>query len=56
MASLVGVVIQDIGLFILTDAVKLGGPVVLVLQGLVLLISIGLVLLARKASAQGWIG
>ena len=56
MASLVGVVIQDIGLFLLTDALKLGGPVVLVLQGLVLLISIGLVLLARKASAQGWIG
>lgn len=56
MASLAGLVIQDIGLFVLTDAVKLGGPVVLVLQSLVMLIAIGLVLLARKASAQGWIG
>ena len=30
-------------------------PVALVLQGLVLLIAIGLVLLARKAAASGWI-
>jgi hypothetical protein len=28
---------------------------VFVLQGLVLLVSVGLVLLARKASAQDWI-
>lgn len=55
IASLAGVIVQDVGLFVLSDAVALAGPAVLVLQGVVLIIAIGLVFLARKASGQGWI-
>ena len=33
---------------------KLAGPAVVVAQGLVLIVAIGLVLLARRASANGW--
>ncbi len=55
IASLVGLVVQDVGLFVLSGAAKQAGPVALVLQGLVLLIAIGLVFLARKASSRGWI-
>jgi hypothetical protein len=36
-------------------AAAAAGPVAFVLQGVVLLIGIGLVLMARKASAQGWL-
>lgn len=53
--SLVGVIAQDIGLFVLTDGAKLAGTVAVVLQGVVLLVAIGLVLLARKAIRNGWI-
>ena len=55
IASLAGLIVQDIGLFGMTDVVAQEGPKVLVLQGLVLLIAIGLVLLARKAAARGWL-
>ena len=55
MASLAGLIVQDVGLFVLTDAGSLAGPVASVLQGVVLLIGIGLVILARKASAQRWL-
>jgi uncharacterized membrane protein YjjB (DUF3815 family) len=55
IASLAGVIVQDIGLFGMTDVVAQEGPKVLVLQGLVLVIAIGLVLLARKATARGWL-
>ena len=55
IASLAGLIVQDIGLFGMTDVVAQEGPKVLVLQGLVLLIAIGLVLLARKATARGWL-
>jgi hypothetical protein len=55
LASLAGVITQDFGLFVLSNAAKQAGPVPMVLQGLVLLIAIGLVLLARKAAARGWI-
>ena len=53
--SLVGLIVQDAGLLLATtDALK-AEPLTLVLQGLVLLIAIGLVFLGRKASAQQWI-
>ena len=55
VASLVALVVQDFGLFVLSDVVQTNGSIVLVLQGLVLLVAIGLVLLARKAIARGWI-
>jgi hypothetical protein len=53
--SLVGLIAQDIGMFGLTDAVRSAGPAPLLLQGLVLAIAIGLVLLARRAVHRGWI-
>ena len=54
-ASLAGVILQDLELFVLSGAAKQAGPVPMVMQGLVLLIAIGLVLLARRAAARGWI-
>jgi hypothetical protein len=53
IASLAGVIVQDVGLFLPSGAAA--APTALVLQGLVLAIAIGLVILARKATAQGWI-
>ena len=53
--SLLGVVVQDLGLFFLTDAGAQAGATVAVLQGLVFLVAVGLVLLARRARAEGWI-
>ncbi len=53
--SLAGIVLQDIGIFVIAGAGKLGNPVPLVLQGLVLLIGIGLMVLARNATAKGWL-
>lgn len=53
LASLAALVVQDVALFVLTKAQA--GPTALVLQGMVLLIAIGLLLLARKAAARGWI-
>lgn len=53
--SLLGIVVQDFGLFVLADGATLAGPVAVVMQGVVLLIGIALLLLARKASARGWL-
>lgn len=55
VASLVGIVLQDIGLFIVAAAVQSPGTVAAVMQGLVLLIAVGLLALARKATAQAWL-
>lgn len=53
--SLAGVVVQDLWLFVLSGAAREAGAVAFVMQGLVLVVSIGLVLLARRASAEGWL-
>jgi hypothetical protein len=53
--SLAGVVAQDIWLFVLSGGARQAGAAVYVLQGLVLLISVALLALARRASALGWI-
>ena len=50
--SLAGVVIQDLGLFVVAGAAKSGNSVAFVLQGLVLLIAIALIALARRANAS----
>ncbi len=55
IASLIGVLVQDYGLFMLIDGASLAGPVAVVMQSLVLLISISLVLLAMTASKRRWI-
>lgn len=55
IASLASVIVQDLALFVLTSAALETGAVAFVLQGLVLVIAIALVLLARKAEAKRWI-
>jgi hypothetical protein len=53
--SLMGVGIQDIGIFLIAGAAQLGNPVPLVLQGLVLVIAIGLIALARRGATTSWL-
>lgn len=55
VASLVGIVLQDVGLFIVAAAVQSPGTVAAVMQGVVLLIALGLLLLSRKAAAKSWL-
>lgn len=53
--SMFGVIVQDIALFVLSGAGALAGPVVYVLQGLVLVVAILLVLMSRHGIKQGWV-
>lgn len=55
MASLAGVVGQDVWLFGMSGAAAEARASAFILQGLVLLIAVGLVMLGRKAMARGWI-
>jgi hypothetical protein len=54
-ASLVGIVIQDIGIFLVAGAASGPSIVPLVLQGIVFLIAAALLVLARKAIASAWL-
>jgi hypothetical protein len=53
--SLVGILAQDFGLFILANGATLAGSVAVIAQLLVLAIAIGLVFLSRLAIARGWL-
>jgi hypothetical protein len=53
IASFVGVLLQD--LWFLRHAFSMTSAVAIVLQGVVLVVSIGLVYLARLGSARGWL-
>ena len=53
--SLLGILVQDFGLFVLAEGASLAGPVAVVMQGIVLLVGIALVLLGRKGIARGWL-
>ncbi len=53
--SVISVLVQDFGLFVLANGVALAGSVAVVLQLLVLAIAIGLVFLSRAAIARGWL-
>ena len=55
VVSLLGVFAQDFSLFVLSGADLRSNPVVVGLQSVVMLIAIGLILLARKGAACGWI-
>lgn len=55
VASVLGVVAQDLSLFAMGSAEAEPEAAAFALQGMVLLIAVGLVLLARKAAAQRWI-
>ena len=53
--SLLGVIVQDFSLFILTNAASVAGATAFILQGVVLIVAIGLLMLARTAIMKGWI-
>jgi hypothetical protein len=53
--SLIGVIAQDVALFGLSDAFAQAGAAALVLQGIVLVVAVGLVALGRHALKQGWL-
>lgn len=55
VASLAGVIVQDIGLFLLGDVAAAIDATAMVLQGVVLIVAVALVWLARKAIARVWI-
>ena len=54
-ASLLGVVLQDFGIFVVAGAGRVANPVPLVLQGLVLVISVALIYLGRHAASRVWL-
>ena len=54
-ASLIGVVLQDVGIFLVAGAAKSANPVPFVLQGIVLLMAIGLIALGRSARRKSWL-
>lgn len=55
VVSLLGILAQDFGLFVLIDGASLAGPGAAGMQGIVLAIGIGLALLGRKGVACGWL-
>lgn len=55
IASLAGLIVQDLGIFLVSSAASKVPPIAFLIQGMVLVISVALVMLARKAHAQGWI-
>lgn len=55
IASLLGVIAQDIGLFVLSGVAAEAAPMAIILQGVVLVVAVTLVILARKAVAKGWV-
>lgn len=54
LASLAGLVVQDIGFFVISRSAPMPASV-LGMQAAVLLIAVGLVLLARMAGRRGWL-
>jgi hypothetical protein len=54
-ASLFGVVLQDIGIFLIAGAARVPNPVPFVLQGIVLLVALGLIALAHRATRNAWL-
>ena len=55
LLSLIGIIVQDYGLFVVANAATLAGPVAVAMQTIVLLVGVGLVLLSRKGIARGWL-
>lgn len=53
--SLAGVIIQDVAIFGFAGGATAGGFAAIVLQGLVLAVAVGLLVLARHAAAEGWL-
>ncbi len=56
IGSLVGLIVQDIGMMTTPDFMRIAGPTVLMLQAMVLCIAVGLMFLAHVATTRGWLG
>ena len=54
-ASLLGVVFQDLGIFLIADANMSDYPAAYALQGFVFLIAVGLIALAKFAAGKSWL-
>lgn len=55
MLSVLGLILQNIGMFVVVDAVSVMGNTVLIMQSLVAVIAIALIFLAKHAIRQEWI-
>lgn len=55
LASVIGLLVQDFALFVLSPAAGKMAPTAYVLQGLVLVIGLALVRLSRLGRARGWL-
>lgn len=53
--SLAGVVVQDLGIFVVVGPSAVPGVVPFVLQGVVFIVAVALVLLARRAATRAWL-
>lgn len=53
--SVLGLIVQNIGIFVVVDAVSVLGSTVLIMQGLVGAIAVALIFLAKHAIKQEWI-
>lgn len=55
LLSLLGIIVQDVELFVLSNGAALAGIGAVVLQAVVLLVGVLLVLLGRKGVARAWL-
>lgn len=55
VVSLLGILVQDFGLFVLADGARLAGQFAVVMQAVVLVVGIALVWLSRRGIARGWL-
>lgn len=55
LLSLLGIIVQDVELFVLSNGAVLAGVGAIVLQAMVLLVGVLLVLLSRKAIDRAWL-
>ena len=55
IASLVGLIVQDLGMLTTPGFRDLAGPPVLAIQGMVLVFAVGLMLLSHVALGRGWL-
>lgn len=56
IGSLVGLIVQDIGMLLTPDFLRIAGPTVLMLQAMVLCFAVGLMFLSHVATTRGWLG
>ena len=55
VASLAGLLVQDVALFVVVGAAHALGSTAYLVQGTVLVVAVALLVLARRAGARGWL-